>query len=80
MSLLIQQFQGKQPKDKEKELDRGEDREEDDDSFPNLNSMVMIFTDVESKSRLKVINREVNMVAPATPSYLKWSQTTITFD
>ena len=40
----------------------------------------MIFADVESKSRLKVINREVNMVAPATPSYLKWSQTAITFD
>ena len=40
----------------------------------------MIFADVESKSRLKVINREVNMVAPATPSYLKWSPTAITFD
>ena len=40
----------------------------------------MIFADVESKSRLKVINREVNMVAPATPSYLRWSQTPITFD
>ena len=40
----------------------------------------MIFADVESKSRLKVINREVNMVAPATPSYLKWSRTTIMFD
>ena len=41
----------------------------------------MIFADVESKSRLKVINREVNMVAPAmTTTYLKWSQTAITFD
>ena len=41
----------------------------------------MIFADVESKSRLKVINREVNMVAPATmTTYLKWSQTDITFD
>ena len=40
----------------------------------------MIFADVESKSRLKVINREVNMVALETPNYLKWSQTTITFD
>ena len=41
----------------------------------------MIFVDVESKSRLKVINREVNMVAPATKTtYLKWSQTAITFD
>ena len=40
----------------------------------------MIFADVESKSRLKVINREVNMVAPETPNYMKWSQTAITFD
>ena len=40
----------------------------------------MIFADVESKSRLKVINRDVNMVAPAMHSYLKWSQTAITFD
>ena len=40
----------------------------------------MIFADVESKSRLKVINREVNKVAPATPNYLKWSQTAITFN
>ena len=37
----------------------------------------MIFADVESKSRLKLINREVNMVAPATP---KWSETAIMFD
>ena len=40
----------------------------------------MIFANVESKSRLKVINREVNMVAPAIPSYLKCSQTAIRFD
>ena len=40
----------------------------------------MIFADAESKNRLKVINREVNMVAPVMPNYLKWSQTTITFD
>lgn len=48
---------------------------EDDDGFPNVNSTLMIFVDVESKSRLKVINREVNMVAPATTTYPKWSQT-----
>ena len=40
----------------------------------------MIFADIESKSRLKVINIEVNMVAPATTMYLKWSKTPITFD
>jgi hypothetical protein len=40
----------------------------------------VIFADVESKSRLKVINREVNMVAPATTTYLKWTKNPITFD
>ena len=78
--LLIQQFREKQPKEKEKESDKGEDKEEDDDGFSNVNSTLVIFSVVESKSRLKVINREVKMVAPATPSYLKWSQTAITFD
>ena len=78
--LLIQQFQGKQPKGKEKESDKVEDKEDSDDGYPQVNSTLMIFANVESKSRLEVINREVNMVAPVTPSYLKWSQTAITFD
>ena len=78
--LLIQQFQGKQPKDTEKESNKVEDKEDSDDGYPQVNSTLMIFADVESKSRLKVINQEVNMVAPAIPSYLKWSQTAITFD
>src|SRR3954471_10462839 len=78
--LLIQQFQGKQSKDKEKELDKAGDKEDSEEGYPHVNSTLMIFADVESKSRLKVINREVNMVAPATPSYLKWSQTAITFN
>ena len=78
--LLIQQFQGKQPKDKEKESDKVEDKEDGDEGYPRVNFTMMIFADVESKSRLKVINQEVNMVAPVTPSYLKWSQTAITFD
>ena len=78
--LLIQQFQGKQSKDKEKESDKAEDKEGSDEEYPHVNFTLMIFADVESKSQLKVINREVNMVAPAMPSYLKWSQTAITFD
>ena len=32
--LLIQQFQGKQPKDKEKESDKVEDKEDSDDGYP----------------------------------------------
>ena len=80
MSILIQQFREKQPNEKEKESDRDEDKEEDD-GYPKVNSTLMIFADVESKSRLKVINREVNMVAPATTTTnLKWSRIAITFD
>ena len=78
--LLIQQFRGDQPSEKGKESDRDEGKEEDD-GYPKVNSTLMIFADVESKSRLKVINREVNMDAPAaTTTYLRWSQTAITFD
>jgi len=77
--VLIEQFREKQPNEKEKESDKDEDKEEDD-GYPNVNSTLMIFADVEIKSRLKVINREVNMVAPATTTYLKWSQIAITFD
>ena len=77
--VLIEQFREKQPNEKEKESDKDEDKEEDD-GFHDVNSTLMIFADVESKSRLKVINGEVNMVAPATTTYLKWSQTAVTFD
>ena len=49
------------------ELDGGGDREEDDDGFPNVNSTLMIFANVESKSRFKVINREVNMLLQQHP-------------
>jgi hypothetical protein len=49
------------------------DDDEEKDDFPEVNATLMIFADIESKSRLKVINREVNMAVPATPTYLKWS-------
>ena len=70
--LLFQLREG-QPSEKEKESDKDEDKEEDD-GFPNVNSTLVIFADVESKSRLKVINKELNMVAPETQTYLKWSK------
>jgi len=74
--LLIQGFKGEQSSEK------GPDKEEDKDKedFREINATLVIFADVESKSRLKVINREVNMAAPATPEYLKWSQMAITFN
>jgi hypothetical protein len=40
----------------------------------------MFFADVESRSRLKVINWEVNMAMLATTKFLNWSKTPITFD
>ena len=73
VNSFTQSIQGKQSKDKEKESDKVEDKEDSDDGYPQVNSTLMIFADVESKSQLKVINHEVNMVAPATPNYLKWS-------
>ena len=68
--LLIQSFQEGQPSEKEKKSDKDEDKEEDD-GYPNVNATLVIFAGRESKSRLKVINRKVNMVAPATTTYLK---------
>ena len=75
--LLMQQFREGQPP--EKDSDKEEEKEEDD-GYPNVNATLVIFADVESKSLLKVINREVNMVASATTTYLKWSKTPITFN
>ena len=48
--LLIHQFHGKQPKDKENESDKVEDKEDSDDGYPQVNSTLMIFADVESKN------------------------------
>jgi hypothetical protein len=75
--LLIQGFKEDQSSEKNKEK---EDDDEEKDNFPEINATLVIFADIESKSRLKVINREVNMAVPATPAYLKWSQMPITFD
>ena len=79
MSLLIQSFRESQPSEKDKVSDKEEDKEEDG-GYPNVNATLLIFADLESKRRLKVINKEVNMVALATTRYLKWSKTPITFD
>ena len=75
--FLIQQF--REGQQSEKGSNKDEDEEKADD-YPKVNATLVIFADVESKSRLKVIYREVNMVAPATTTYLKWSKTPITFD
>ena len=41
--LLIQQLREKQPKEKEKESNKVEDKEGDDDGYPHVNSTLMIF-------------------------------------
>ena len=62
--LLIQSFQKKsQPSEKDKDSDKEEDKEEEEDGYPHVNATLVIFADVKSISRMKVINREVNMVA-----------------
>jgi hypothetical protein len=74
--LLIQQFREGQPSDKSPDSAD----EEKDEAYPTVNATLMIFADVESKSRLNVINREVNMAVPTTTKILNWSKTPITFD
>ncbi|KAI4994964.1 hypothetical protein ZWY2020_034867 [Hordeum vulgare] len=74
--LLIQGFGEGQPSEKDNE----QDEEDKEDPFPQVHATLMIFADVESKSRLKLVNREVNMATPTNPKFLKWSQTAITFD
>lgn len=74
--LLIQGFGEGQPSEKDNE----QDDEDKEDPFPQVHATLMIFADVESKSRLKLVNREVKMVTPTNPTFFKWSQTAITFD
>ncbi|KAI4991547.1 hypothetical protein ZWY2020_039933 [Hordeum vulgare] len=62
------------------EKDNEQDEEDKEDPFPQVHATLMIFADIESKSRLKLVNREVNMATPTNPKFLKWSQTAITFD
>ncbi|KAI5013213.1 hypothetical protein ZWY2020_028167 [Hordeum vulgare] len=74
--LLIQGFSEGQPSEKDNE----QDEEDKEDPFPQIHATLMIFADVESKSRLKLVNREVNMATPTNPTFLKWSHTAFTFD
>ena len=74
--LLIQGFGEGEPSEKDNE----QDEEDKEDPFPQVHATLMIFADVESKSRLKLLNREVNMATPTNRTFLKWSHTAITFD
>ena len=74
--ILLVLFSEGQPSEKNPE----QDEEDKEDPFPQVHATLMIFGDVKSKSRLKLVNREVNMAVPTAPKFLKWSQTAITFD
>ena len=57
--------------------------EEKDDDFPTPDGCLMIFggsAAYDSKRRQKVTCREVYTAQPATPSFLRWLESTITFD
>ena len=59
------------------------DTEEKDDSYPMPNGALMIFggsTANDSKCHQKVARHEVYTNGPATPAFLRWSESAITFD
>ena len=59
------------------------DAEEKGDDFPMPDGCLMIFggsAAYDSKRRQKVTRREVYTAQPAMPPFLRWSESTITFD
>ena len=69
--------QGKEP------APTADDAEEKDDGFPTPDGCLMIFGGsmaYDSRHRQKVARREVYTAGPATPAFLRWSESTITFD
>ena len=69
--------QGKEP------VPTTDDAEEKDDAFPTPTGALMIFggsTVYDSKRRQKLACRKVYTVEPAAPSFLRWLESTITFD
>ena len=69
--------QGKEP------APTADDAEEKDDAFQMPNSALMIFGGsmaYDSKRRQKVAHRDVYTARPATPAFLRWSKSAITFD
>ena len=70
-------------KDKGKEKAKDDDDDEDEGSYPKVDAVLSIIGGPEAyegKRKKKATSREVMAVAPATPSYLDWSEVPITFD
>jgi len=60
-----------------------DDTEEKDNGFPTPNGCLMIFVGsaaYDSKRRQKAVRHEVYTIKPATPAFLRWSESAITFD
>ena len=80
MVLVRRLQQGEQGKDPPPTTD---DAEEKDDGFPMPDGCLMIFEGsaaYDSKHRQKVARREVYTTESATPPFLRWSESGITFD
>ena len=60
-----------------------DDAEGKDDGFPTLDGCLVIFegsTAYDSKRHQKLARHEVYTAEPAMPSFLRWSESAITFD
>ena len=71
---------GEHGKDPDPTMD---DAEEKDDGFPTPDGCLMIFggsVALDSKHRQKVARHEVYTTKPATPTFLRWLESAITFD
>ena len=60
-----------------------DDVNEKDGGFSTLDGRLMIFggsAAYDSKRRQKLARHEVYMIEPSVPSFIRWSESTITFD
>jgi hypothetical protein len=82
---LMKKFltEGSKKGDRKKKPDPSRDDAEEEDTFPEETSCLMIVGGLaayDSKRRQKLARREVYMAEPATPAFLRWSRSAITFD
>jgi hypothetical protein len=80
--LLLRGCPGEGRPDKRPEDNKGDGREKDD-NFPVINNCFIIFGSpmaYDSRRQRKLERREVYAAEPATPAFLDWSGSAITFD
>ena len=66
--------------DKNKGKKKANCPELDSEGFPREDGVLVVFAGRESRRVEKIRSREVNSVAPSTPSYIKWADVPITFN